>query len=154
MKIKPLSIFIILILLVSTSIGKSDSPFVRFPALNGNGSQLAFSYQGDIWTVPANGGKAYRITIHEAYEENPQWSNDGKQIAFTSNRWGSKDLFVINSTGGIPKRITYNSSSDLINDWTADDQLLFTTRRTFRQIEWEFEIYAASPNGEIGRAHV
>ncbi len=147
MKIKQLLLFIILILLVSVSMGKDNSPFVRFPALNSSGSQLAFSYQGDIWTVSASGGKAFRITIHEAYEEAPQWNNDGKQIAFTSNRWGSKDLYVINSTGGIPKRITYNSSSDLINDWTSDNKLLFSTRRTYRQIEWEFEIYSASPNG-------
>ncbi len=147
MKFKLLSIIIFSILLVSVSTGKTDSPFVRFPALNTDGSQLAFSYQGDIWTVPTTGGKAFRITIHEAYEENPQWSNDGKQIAFTSDRWGNKDIFVINSSGGIPKRITYNSTSDLINDWTSDDELLFSTRRTFRQIEWEHEIYAASPNG-------
>ena len=147
MKNKSLFIFIISILLVSISMGKENSPFVRFPALNSNGSQIAFSYQGDIWTVPTSGGQAFRITIHEAYEENPQWSNDDKQIAFTSNRWGNNDIFVINATGGIPKRITYNSSSDLINDWTANNKLLFTTRRTFRQIEWEKEIYSASPKG-------
>ena len=43
---------------------------LRFPAVNKDGSLVSFSYQGDIWTVPATGGKPTRLTIHEAYERN------------------------------------------------------------------------------------
>ncbi len=50
---------------------------LRQPAINKDGSLVAFSFQGDIWTVPATGGKASRLTIHDAYESNPVFSPDG-----------------------------------------------------------------------------
>jgi C-terminal processing protease CtpA/Prc len=139
--------FIFSLLLLITAFGfasaNNDSPFVRFPTINSNGTTIAFSYQGDIWTVPANGGRAYRITIHEAYETNPVFSPNGKEIAFSSNRFGNNDIFIIKSTGGIPKRITYNSASDLISDWHKDN-LFFESARNFRQVEWEKEILKVS----------
>ncbi|MEY3855226.1 MAG: hypothetical protein RIS68_1240, partial [Bacteroidota bacterium] len=62
---------------------QAQNPLIlRQPAINPDGTKIAFSYQGDIWTVAAQGGKASRLTIHEAYESNPVFSPDGKQIAF------------------------------------------------------------------------
>ncbi len=134
------------IITLCVATAKDNSPFVRFPAVNQNGTKIAFSYQGDIWTVPATGGRAYRITIHEAYECNPVFSPKGDKIAFSSNRFGNNDIFVIKSTGGIPKRITYNSASDLISDWHKDS-LFFESMRNYRQVEWEKEILKVSANG-------
>ena len=71
---------IIALLLFVLSLGAQNEPLLRYPALNADGSQLAFSYQGDIWTVPADGGVARRLTIHESYERFPQWSPDGQQL--------------------------------------------------------------------------
>jgi Tol biopolymer transport system component len=68
---------------------------LRQPAVNNDGSLLVFSFQGDIWTVPAAGGKAARLTIHEAYESTPVFSPDGKQIAFSGARFGNNDIFVM-----------------------------------------------------------
>ncbi len=68
---------------------------LRQPAINNDGSLVAFSFQGDIWTVPATGGKATRITIHDAYEGHPVFSPDRKQIAFTGARFGNNDVFVV-----------------------------------------------------------
>ena len=118
-----------------------DSPFLRTPSLNSDGSKLAFSYQGDIWVVPSVGGKAERLTIHEAYDGKPFWSHDGSKIAFQSNRFGNYDIFSIPSEGGTPERHTYHSSDDYINDFTADGEIIFTTARNFRQVEWSYEIY-------------
>jgi tricorn protease len=116
-----------------------NSPFVRYPDLNSDGSKIAFSYQGDLWVVSSNGGKAERLTIHEAYDGWPLWSNDDNSIAFSSNRYGNNDLFTIPSNGGIPKRITFHSAGDVLNDFTNDNNLLFTTSRTFRHVEWDHE---------------
>jgi tricorn protease len=74
----------LLTLLISIQLLADDSPYVRYPDINSNGSQIAFSYQGDIWTVPTVGGKATRLTLHEAYDGFPLWSNDDNQIAFSS----------------------------------------------------------------------
>jgi Tol biopolymer transport system component/C-terminal processing protease CtpA/Prc len=120
---------------------------LRQPAVNNDGSLVAFSFQGDIWTVPAAGGKASRLTIHEAYESAPVFSPDGKQIAFSGARFGNNDIFVMPAEGGFPKRLTYNSAGDNIASWTQADQIIFSTSREFRQIERASEVYSVSPKG-------
>lgn len=124
-----------------------DRPFARYPALSPDGQTVAFSYQGDIWTVPATGGRAVRLTLHEAYEAHPRFSPDGSRIAFTSDRWGGDDIFVMDAAGGEPVRLTYHSSGDVLSDWTRDGRLLFETRRTYVQVEREREIYQVSVTG-------
>lgn len=126
----------------------AQSPLLlRHPAVNKDGSLIAFSFQGDIWTVASSGGKATRLTIHEAYEGNPVFSPDGKQIAFSGARFGNNDIFVMPTEGGMPKRLTVHAASDNIASWTLADQILFSTAREFRQIERPLEVYAISPKG-------
>ena len=133
--------------LVISAIAVDASTFARYPALNPDGSMIAFSYQGDIWTVPVNGGKASRITIHQAYESRSCWSPDGINIAFTSNRFGNDDLFITGFEGGPPTRITYHSTRDRITDWTPDGILLFESNRNYKQVEWDGELQSVSTEG-------
>ncbi len=139
---------LLFLFLLSFSIqSQNESVFARFPAISPDGNSLTFSYQGDIWVGPMNGGQAFRITIHEAYESKPMWSPDGNLIAFSSNRFGNNDLFVISANGGIPKRITFHSSNDNLTDWTKSGHLLFESNRNYRQIEWDRELQTVSYNG-------
>lgn len=124
-----------------------NSLLLRQPAINKDGSVVAFSYQGDIWTVPSVGGKATRLTIHEAYESSPIFSPDGTQIAFSGARFGNNDIFVMPTEGGLPKRLTYHSGADNISSWTQADKILFSTNREFKQIERPSEVYSISPKG-------
>ncbi len=144
---KPFTYLLSFFLISFIVINAQQELLLRYPALNNDASKIAFSYQGDIWTVPTLGGKATRLTIHEAYESSPKFSKDGKQIAFTANRFGNNDLFLIPSEGGSVKRLTFHSSSDQISDWTGDGDILFETRREFNQIERPAEIYSISSNG-------
>ena len=130
-----------------SAIAQDDSPFVRYPALNSDGSIIAFSFQGDIWLVPSTGGTATRLTIHEAYDGIPKWSPDNKMIAFSSDRYGNNDIFIIPSGGGIPKRLTYFSANDILSNWASNGDLLFESSRGYKQIEWENEIYKVSSKG-------
>ena len=107
----------IALLCLAFALAAQNEPLLRFPALNADGSQLAFSYQGDIWTVPASGGVARRLTIHESYERFPQWSPDGEKLVFQGNRYGNDDIFVIDAQGGTPLRLTYHSASDNTPQW-------------------------------------
>lgn len=120
---------------------------LRQPALNSDGSMIAFTYQGDIWIVSSKGGEAKRITVHKAYETNPRFSADGKKIFFSSNRYGNNDLFVIELNGNGIKRLTFNSANDNISSVTKGNEILFTTSRENQQIERLPEIYAISENG-------
>ncbi|HED37928.1 MAG TPA: peptidase S41, partial [Ignavibacteria bacterium] len=136
-----------LILFITSVQAKDDNPFARYPSLNSNGTQISFTYQGDIWTVPTDGGRAFRLTIHQAYDGIPKWSPDDKTIAFSSNRFGNDDIFTIPSTGGKPNRLTFLSTADVLSNWSPNGNLLFETRRNERQIEWENELYSVSSNG-------
>ncbi|MDZ7764640.1 MAG: DPP IV N-terminal domain-containing protein [Melioribacteraceae bacterium] len=138
---------IISFLILTSFVFAQDSPFVFNPSLNSDGSKLAFSYQGDIWVSDVDGNNAVRLTIHEAYEGNPQWSPDDSKIAFSSDRYGNNDIFVIPSTGGTSKRLTYHSTGDALSDWSSSNDLIFTSGREFKQIEWNSEIQAVSSNG-------
>jgi tricorn protease len=126
---------------------QNNSLLLRYPALNNDGSKIAFSFQGDIWIVSSLGGKASRLTIHEAYEAYPKFSPDGKQIAFSGARYGNNDIFVIPTSGGMPKRLTYHSANDNISSWASDGNILFSTNREFNQIERPMEIYSISSKG-------
>ncbi len=124
-----------------------SEPLIRYPSINNNGTQVAFSFQGDIWKANVNGSNPVRLTIHEAYDAIPMWNYTGDKIAFISNRWGGNDIFVINADGGIPKRLTYNSAGDILSDFTKSDQIIFSTGRIYRQVEWDHEINSVSANG-------
>jgi Tol biopolymer transport system component len=130
-----------------------DGLLLRHPAINPEGNLIAFSFQGDIWTVPASGGRPERLTIHEAYESNPVFSPDGKTIAFSGARYGNNDVFTIPVQGGTPKSLTYHSASDNIASWLTNDKLLFNTSREFRQIEREPEMYIINAKGGTEQRH-
>jgi tricorn protease len=114
-------------LLLSAAAGRAEEiRFVLDPEISPDGATIAFSYAGDVWTVPASGGEAARITDHVAYDGYPVWSPDGKRLAFASDRFGSMDLFVVDAAGGDPVRLTFDSGGDIPCDWTPDgESILF-----------------------------
>ena len=54
----------------------------RHPALAPDGSRFCFTYQGNLWVVPVEGGPATRLTANDSYDSSPRWSPDGKRIAY------------------------------------------------------------------------
>ena len=102
-----------------------DSAWMRYPALSPDGSLIAFSFKGDIYTVPANGGRALQITTHPSHDTRPVWSPDGKTLAFASDRMGSMDIFVVDKEGGTPKRLTTHSGNETPITFKDNGHLLF-----------------------------
>ena len=92
--------------------------WLRYAAISPDGSQIVFAYKGDLYRVDANGGDAFPLTLHEARDFNPVWSNDGKNIAFASNRYGNFDVFVIPAKGGKATRLSYHSADDIPSDFS------------------------------------
>src|SRR6516225_5113349 len=92
-------------LLVTAVAARAQEPirFARTPDISPDGKQVVFSYLGDIWIVETIGGIARPVTQHIAHDVDPVFSPDGKYIAFSSNRNGSYDVFVIPTSGGKPK---------------------------------------------------
>ena len=58
-----------LALFLSAAAQADDSPlWMRYCAISPDGQTIAFSYQGDIYTVPSSGGKARQLTTHPAHD--------------------------------------------------------------------------------------
>ena len=110
------------ILLASSGLASAQEPirFARTPDISPDGKLITFSYQGDIYTCETIGGTARAVTSHPAHDINPIFSPDGRQIAFSSNRHGSYDIFVVGARGGKPKRLTFDASSDMACGWSPD----------------------------------
>ncbi|HEU0185654.1 MAG TPA: PDZ domain-containing protein, partial [Blastocatellia bacterium] len=93
-------------------------------------TQIVFSYAGDLWIAPRNGGEASRLTTGVGNESSPQFSPDGTTVAFTGEYDGNVDLYTVPASGGVPKRVTYHPGPDLLAGWTPDGkQLLFASQR-------------------------
>ena len=92
--------------------------------------RIAFSYLGDIWTAGEDGTAVQRITDNGAREVYPRFSPDGRWIAFSSNRYGNYDVFVVPASGGTPRRLTFHSGTDDVVGWTRDSQqVIFRSAR-------------------------
>ncbi len=94
--------------------------WLRYPAISPDGQTIVFSYRGDLYRVPASGGMAIPLTVHEGRDFMPVWSPDGTKIAFASDRFGQFDVFVMPSTGGAATRLTFHSSGEFPKDFTPD----------------------------------
>lgn len=92
--------------------------------------KIAFSYLGDIWVVDEDGSNPRRLTDNVARDINPRFSPDGKWIAFSSQRYGNYDVFVIPTGGGTARQLTFHSGNDEVVGWTPDSmQVVFRASR-------------------------
>lgn len=122
----------ILLVQISLVLVSAQDPalWLRYPAISPNGETILFSYKGDIYSVPSIGGVATPLTVSESYEYEPVWSNDGKRIAFASDRYGNFDIFIIPASGGEATRLTFHSTNETPGCFTEDDQsILFSASR-------------------------
>jgi len=133
-----------------------------------DGTQIAFeSFRDegkDIWIMEADGsnpvnltgkltslesqtsfspeGKLITITPTSS-ERHPSWSSDGTQIAFTSNRDGNPEIYVMDADGTNLVKLTNNAAIDQGPDWSPDGtQIAFMSSR-----EGDRDIYVMEADG-------
>lgn len=136
------------------TFSQTNPLWLRYTAISPNGKEIAFNYQGNIYKVGINGGKAIMLTSSNAYDKKPVWSPDGKKIAFASDRHGNFDIFIINSNGGIPIRLTYHSGNETPSSFSPDGKnILFSatiqdlSSNTAFPKAYISELYSVSING-------
>lgn len=138
-----------LLALFCISTTAQNTKLLRQPTLHN--SDVVFVYANDLWKASVNGGTAIRLTSDDGYELNPHFSNDGKWIAFTAQYDGNIDVFVVPSTGGEPKRLTYHPTGDFVQGWTPDGKILFRSGREGRPTQTN-KFFTVSANGGLPEA--
>ena len=115
-----------------------EARLLRYPSIHKD--FVVFVYGGDLWRVPTDGGRAWRLTSHEGLELTPKISPDGEWVAYSAQYNGTRQVFVIPSSGGTPKQLTfYNDVGAMpprggfdywIQGWSPDGKILVRMNRT------------------------
>lgn len=131
MKCSPFFAALMMLPLALASHAQTTSDrWLRAPSLSPDGTVLAFTHAGDIYRVDVAGGVAAPVTRTDAVESNPRWSPDGSLIAYSSDRNGTLDVYVLALAGGPAKRLTYHESDDVVTGFSADGRaVLFESVR-------------------------
>jgi imidazolonepropionase-like amidohydrolase/Tol biopolymer transport system component len=118
-----------------------------------DGRSLTFALLGDIYTIPIAGGSPARIAEGLAWEVQPRFSPDGKRIAFTSDRGGGDNIWIMNRDGSDKRQVT-KEEFRLLNQpsWSPDGRYVvakkhFTTGRSLGT--GEIWIYHVSGGGGV-----
>ncbi len=108
----------------------SETRLLRFPDIHEN--RVVFVYAGDLYVAATNGGAAVRLTSHEGLEQFPKFSPDGSEVAYSAEYNGTRQVYVIPTSGGTPRQLTwYNDvgampprggSDYRVLDWSRDGE--------------------------------
>jgi tricorn protease len=105
-------------------------------------THIAFSYAGDLWLVAREGGEARLLTSGEGTKTDPVFSPDGSMIAFSGDYDGNVDVYVMPSTGGVPRRLTHHPAVDEVVGWSPDGKsvLFRSTRNSYSRFNRLFTV--------------
>ncbi|MDE5890089.1 MAG: peptidase S41, partial [Bacteroidales bacterium] len=136
---------------VSIASAASAPLWLRRNCISPDGTKIAFCYQGDIFVVDVNGGRASQITTNPAYDSDPIWTPDSKNIIFSSTREKSKDIFITSIEGGTPRRITDYTGSETPLAVLKDGSILFSANiqqdTEYSGYPGDAQIYMVSQDG-------
>lgn len=151
--------FLLFLLITNILDAQQEARLLRFPAINGD--QIVFSYASDLYTVSSAGGIARKITNDIGYEMFPRFSHDGKWIAFTGQYDGNTEVYLIPTTGGIPKRLTYTPTlgrddlsdrmgpNNLVMGWMHDNKHIVFRSRMREFNDFRGKLYTVSVDGGL-----
>lgn len=121
---------------------REEARLLRFPSVGTD--RIAFTYAGDLYTVPIDGGEAVRLTSDVGFEMFSRFSPDGRTIAFTAQYDGNTEVYVIPAEGGSPRRITYSAavSRDDVGDRMGPNNIVMCWTPDGRNIIYRSKWYA------------
>ncbi len=101
-----------------------------------DGKKVVFDLLGDLYELPIAGGEAKALTHGAAWDMQPTYSPDGRWLAFTSDRGGGDNIWIMPAAGGEPKAVS-EEKFRLLNSpaWSADSRFIvarkhFTSERS------------------------
>ncbi len=124
----------------------SEVYFTDFPTLTPDGSTIIFSYESDLWKMPATGGLASKITSMDGDERLAKVSPDGKWLTFSGTPYGNVDVFIMPLAGGEIRQLTYHQSNDRVSSWSWDSSMIyFTSDRENRMSTYSIPVNGGTP---------
>jgi tricorn protease len=114
-----------------------------------------------LYSVPATGGVARKLTSHDGFEMFPRFSPDGKLLAFTGQYDGNTEVYLIPSEGGVPKRLTYTATlgrddvsdrmgpNNIVMGWTPDGQRIVFRSRMRSHNDFIGQLFTVSKDGGL-----
>ena len=110
-----------------------------------DGRTLLLELDGDIYTLPIEGGEAKAVLTGMAFESQPRWSPDGKRIAFLSDRNGAENLWISNPDGTAAKPLSKERQGKFASPaWTPDGRFVMVSRSTPTSGTHEIWMYSVS----------
>jgi tricorn protease len=156
--IRALILVSLMLTLTTLSFAPQEARLLRFPTVSNDA--IAFSYAGDLYTVPLTGGVARKLTsYYEGYEAFARFSPDGASIAFTGEYDGNREVFLIPAAGGVPKRLTYTPTlsrddisdrmgpNNLVMGWTPDGAKVVFRSRMAEWNDFNGQLYLVPKDG-------
>lgn len=118
-------------------------PGARHPDISDDGKRVVFSLWGDLWRWE-EGAEPLQLTLHEAFDSFPKLSPDGLRVAFSSDRAGNYNVYVMDARGGPPRQLTWHSSHDYVAAFSGD-WVYFTSTRIDRHALWRVNVAGGTP---------
>ncbi len=129
----------------------SEPYFLSSPSLTPDGKTVIFSFEGDLWKASVKDGAATRLTAMQGYENNAKLSPDGKWIAFTGRQYNNSDIYIMPTSGGEVKQLTFHSGSDEVNSWSWDSKhIYFASNRSGQVSGFKVGIEGGTPTRVFG----
>src|SRR6202140_1271625 len=124
------AVFSLSIFTASAQNAPNTTRLLRFPTTNDK--DIVFCYAGELYTVGKDGGVARRLTSGPGYTSFPRFSPDGKQLAFSSEYDGNREVYVMPAEGGVPKRLTISATlgRDDVSDRMGPNNIVMAWENT------------------------
>lgn len=99
--------------------------YYRAPSLAD--STLVYSAEGDLWVTQLGSKSSRRLTSHPALEVQALISPDAQTVAFVANYTGTREIYTLPVSGGVPKRITFDHANITLQQWLSPNELLYSS---------------------------
>ena len=135
-------ILLLTAIIFATTALAEEARLLRFPGVGGE--TIVFSYAGDLYSVPVNGGEAKKLTYGDSYDMFAKISPDGKTIAFTGQFDGNTEVYTMPIEGGEPKRVTYTArvSRDNVGDRMGPNNIVMGWTPDGKEVIYRSKWYA------------
>ena len=135
-------------MMAASAVSHADNiRFASHPSLSPDGKQVYFSYDGDIYSVPAAGGQATAVITMPGVQDSPLVSPDGKWLAFSSDIQGNNDVYVVPVAGGQAVQLTFHEAPDVPVSWSPKSDWIYfeSTRGSARKTTYKVAVAGGTP---------